>query len=283
MEPANEVKTRRPRRSKADIEEAIHKAAVAQIKKKGFSLALVTDIVKRAKIEPIVFYNRYKNLDEFYGEFVKNYDYWLSDLVRNSVGEIGSEEGYSNLIEKLMTNLMSDDIMTEILRWEIAEGNHITERTSRLRELHALELNNSYANIYNREDTDIAAITALIVAGVYYLVLHKDRSTFAGIDINTLPGKRRILNAIRTLSSMMFGPEETNRLNPANFDEATLAYRRNFETSCRERVESDFRDHVEDLIRARRDSDRNRIAACLRSEGIPEDVIERCVNEVTED
>lgn len=283
MEPANEVKTRRPRRSKADIEEAIHKAAVAQIKKKGFSLALVTDIVKRAKIEPIVFYNRYKNLDEFYGEFVKNYDYWLSDLVRNSVGEIGSEEGYSNLIEKLMTNLMSDDIMTEILRWEIAEGNHITERTSRLRELHALELNNSYANIYNREDTDIAAITALIVAGVYYLVLHKDRSTFAGIDINTLPGKRRILNAIRTLSSMMFGPEETNRLNPANFDEATLAYRRNFETSCRERVESDFRDHVEDLIRARRDADRNRIAACLRSEGIPEDVIERCVNEVTED
>lgn len=283
MEPANEVKTRRPRRSKADIEEAIHKAAVAQIKKKGFSLALVTDIVKRAKIEPIVFYNRYKNLDEFYGEFVKNYDYWLSDLVRNSVGEIGSEEGYSNLIEKLMTNLMSDDIMTEILRWEIAEGNHITERTSRLRELHALELNNSYANIYNREDTDIAAITAIIVAGVYYLVLHKDRSTFAGIDINTLPGKRRILNAIRTLSSMMFGPEETNRLNPANFDEATLAYRRNFETSCRERVESDFRDHVEDLIRARRDSDRNRIAACLRSEGIPEDVIERCVNEVTED
>ena len=106
MEPANEVKTRRPRRSKADIEEAINKAAVAQIKKKGFSLALVTDIVKRAKIEPIVFYNRYKNLDEFYDEFVKNYDYWLSDLVRDSMEEIGSEEGYSNILEKLLTNLM---------------------------------------------------------------------------------------------------------------------------------------------------------------------------------
>lgn len=283
MEPANEVKTRRPRRSKADIEEAIHKAAVAQIKKKGFSLALVTDIVKRAKIEPIVFYNRYKNLDEFYGEFVKNYDYWLSDLVRDSVEEIGSEEGYSNLIEKLMSNLMSDDIMTEILRWEIAEGNHITERTSRLRELHALELHNSYTNIYNRDDIDVPAITALIVAGVYYLVLHKDRSTFAGIDINTLPGKRRILKAIRSLSAMMFGAEETSRLNPANVDDDVQAYRRNFEASCRERVESDFRDHVEDLIRARRTADRDRIAASLRSEGVSEEVIARCVNEVTPD
>lgn len=283
MEPANEVKTRRPRRSKADIEEAIHKAAVAQIKKKGFSLALVTDIVKRAKIEPIVFYNRYKNLDEFYGEFVKNYDYWLSDLVRDSVEEIGSEEGYSNLIEKLMSNLMSDDIMTEILRWEIAEGNHITERTSRLRELHALELHNSYTNIYNRDDIDVPAITALIVAGVYYLVLHKDRSTFAGIDINTLPGKRRVLKAIRSLSAMMFGAEETSRLNPANVDDDVQAYRRNFEASCRERVESDFRDHVEDLIRARRTADRDRIAASLRSEGVSEEVIARCVNEVTPD
>ncbi len=66
----NEIKkTRRPRRSKADIESAILKAAIAQIKKKGFSMALVTDIVKRAKIEPIVFYNRYKNLDEFYDTF----------------------------------------------------------------------------------------------------------------------------------------------------------------------------------------------------------------------
>ncbi|MFH8142426.1 MAG: TetR/AcrR family transcriptional regulator [Muribaculaceae bacterium] len=278
MEPANEVKTRRPRRSKADIEEAINKAAVAQIKKKGFSLALVTDIVKRAKIEPIVFYNRYKNLDEFYDEFVKNYDYWLSDLVRDSMEEIGSEEGYSNILEKLLTNLMQEEIMTELLRWEIAEGNHITERTSRLRELHAIELINSYSELYHRENFDIPAITAILVAGIYYLVLHKDRSTFAGIDINTIPGKRRMLRAIRNISSLMFREEENLRLADASGDEDVETYRRNYEAACRERVESDFRDHVEDLMEARRIADRQRIAENMRAQGIPEDVIEQCVN-----
>ncbi len=278
MEPANEVKTRRPRRSKADIEEAINKAAVAQIKKKGFSLALVTDIVKRAKIEPIVFYNRYKNLDEFYDEFVKNYDYWLSDLVRDSMEEIGSEEGYSNILEKLLTNLMQEEIMTELLRWEIAEGNHITERTSRLRELHAIELINSYSELYHRENFDIPAITAILVAGIYYLVLHKDRSTFAGIDINTIPGKRRMLRAIRNISSLMFRGEENLRLADASGDEDVETYRRNYEAACRERVESDFRDHVEDLMEARRIADRQRIAENMRAQGIPEDVIEQCVN-----
>lgn len=279
MEPANEVKTRRPRRSKADIEEAINKAAVAQIKKKGFSLALVTDIVKRAKIEPIVFYNRYKNLDEFYDEFVKNYDYWLSDLVRDSMEEIGSEEGYSNILEKLLTNLMQEEIMTELLRWEIAEGNHITERTSRLRELHAIELINSYSELYHRENFDIPAITAILVAGIYYLVLHKDRSTFAGIDINTIPGKRRMLKAIRNISSLMFREEENLRLADASGDEDVETYRRNYEAACRERVESDFRDHVEDLMEARRIADRQRIAENMRAQGIPEDVIEQCVND----
>lgn len=278
MEPANEVKTRRPRRSKADIEEAINKAAVAQIKKKGFSLALVTDIVKRAKIEPIVFYNRYKNLDEFYDEFVKNYDYWLSDLVRDSMEEIGSEEGYSNILEKLLTNLMQEEIKTELLRWEIAEGNHITERTSRLRELHAIELINSYSELYHRENFDIPAITAILVAGIYYLVLHKDRSTFAGIDINTIPGKRRMLRAIRNISSLMFREEENLRLADASGDEDVETYRRNYEAACRERVESDFRDHVEDLMEARRIADRQRIAENMRAQGIPEDVIEQCVN-----
>ncbi|MDE6360630.1 MAG: TetR/AcrR family transcriptional regulator [Muribaculaceae bacterium] len=283
MEPANEVKTRRPRRSKADIEEAIHKAAVAQIKKKGFSLALVTDIVKRAKIEPIVFYNRYKNLDEFYDEFVKNYDYWLSDLIRDSVEEIGSEEGYSNILEKLLTNLMQEEIMTELLRWEIAEGNHITERTSRLRELHAVELINSYSSTYQREHFDISAITALIVAGIYYLVLHKDRSTFAGIDINTIPGKRRMLKAIRSIASMMFRAEENYRLSIGNADDEAETYRRNYEAACRERVESDFRDHVEDLMEARRIADRKRIAENMRALGLPEDMIARCVDDRPDD
>lgn len=279
MEPANEVKTRRPRRSKADIEEAIHKAAVAQIKKKGFSLALVTDIVKKAKIEPIVFYNRYKNLDEFYGEFVKTYDYWLTDLIHDSIREVGSEEGYTNILEKLMNNLLADDIMTELLRWEVAEGNHITERTSRLRELHAIELTNKYSNLYRRDDIDITAISSLIVAGIYYLILHKDRATIAGIDINTPEGKNRIHEAIRSLAALMFRADEDIKLSQGEQAEIDK-YRRHFEAACRERVEADYRGHVEALMKARQTAERQRIANCMRAEGLSEDLISRCVNPV---
>lgn len=211
MAVENDVKPRRPRRSKADIEEAIQKAATTQIKKKGFSLALVTDIVKRAKIEPIVFYNRYKNLDEFYDGFVKQYDYWLSDLIHASTADIHTEDGLAHMLEALFEKLLSDKVMTELLRWEIAEGNHITERTARLRELHTLELTEQYNGLLRHDDTDMVATATLVVAGLYYMILHKDRSALGGIDINTPQGKERIHKACRTVSSLFFRRNDCER------------------------------------------------------------------------
>jgi len=276
MESENEVKARRPRRSKADIEDAIHKAAVSQIKKKGFSLALVTDIVKRAKIEPVVFYNRYKNLDEFYDTFVKDYDYWLSDLVRDSIENIDSEEAYSNVIEKILNNLLSDDIMTELLRWEVAEGNNITERTARLRTMHAVDIFRNYEEKHAGIGIDVTAVSALLVAGIYYMLLHKDRSSMIGIDINQAAGKRRIVNAIREISRLIF-QEKENRQTGADGEDADTS-RRRFESSCRERVASDYREQVQELIEARRLADRKTYAERMREQGISDDIIKQILS-----
>lgn len=276
MESENEVKARRPRRSKADIEDAIHKAAVSQIKKKGFSLALVTDIVKRAKIEPVVFYNRYKNLDEFYDTFVKDYDYWLSDLVRDSIENIDSEEAYSNVIEKILNNLLSDDIMTELLRWEVAEGNNITERTARLRTMHAVDIFRNFEEKHADIGIDVTAVSALLVAGIYYMLLHKDRSSMIGIDINQAAGKRRIVNAIREISRLIFQEKETRQTGADGEDADTS--RRRFESSCRERVASDYREQVQELIEARRLADRKTYAERMREQGISDDVIKQILS-----
>ena len=51
-----------------------------------------------------------------------------------------------------MNKLLDDEIMIELLRWEVADGNHITERTSRLRELHILELINKYSDAIRGKD-----------------------------------------------------------------------------------------------------------------------------------
>ena len=205
----NGDKKRRPRRTKADIINCINKAAKEQITVCGFSNILVTDIIKKAKIEPIVFYNRFENLDNFLNEFVKNYDYWFSDVLVNLKNKINTKEGLTEIFEKLFIELNRDSVMLELLRWEIANGNSTTIRTAMLREIHVLPLVKEVETLFSDKEIDIAALTSLIIGGMYYLSLHKDRSSFSGIDINKPEGISRILKSMRFFVEKIY---EENKL-----------------------------------------------------------------------
>lgn len=267
--PEETSSSRRPRRSKLDLEQAITSAAVEQIKAKGFSKAMITDIFRNAKIEPVVFYNRYKNLNEFYDEFTRNYENWLTDFLQNNDEKISTEVGYSNLIERLLSTLMGDEVMTELLRWELTENNDITERTLRMREQQAIDACRNLQTLH--PDMDLTAISALLVGGIYYLVLRRNRGSIVGIDINHSEGKKRIINAIRTIAYQLFHTDLNEQLASGGMD--AQMYRQSFEQACRKRVETDFRDHVESLTTARREADHARIAARLRAEGISDKII----------
>ncbi len=111
-----ESKPRRARRTKASIEEAIAKAAKDLILKKGFIGVTVLDIIKKAKIEPITFYNRYKNQEEFYDNFVRQFDYWFNDTLKIPAELYETEEGYVQIIHKLIDATADDSVMMELLR-----------------------------------------------------------------------------------------------------------------------------------------------------------------------
>lgn len=199
-----EEKKRRPRRTKANLIDCINNAAEEQILKDGFSNVLVTDIIKRAKIEPIVFYNRFENLESFMSEFVKKYDYWFSDILKDFEHHSTSKDTLTQILQRLFQELNDDSVMLELLRWEVSNGNNITTRTAMLREVHILPLVKIYEELFKDKGIDIAALTALIIGGIYYLSLHKDRSSFSGIDINSQDGTTRIFNAIKSLVDKIY-------------------------------------------------------------------------------
>lgn len=201
---ANDGKRVRIRRTKATIIEDIRKAAVESVLKRGFSSSLVSEIIKKAKIEPVVFYNRYQNLEEFFSEFVKGYDYWFSDVAKEANKQETPYDQFIALIEGLQECMIEKSVMQELIRWEIAEGNDITKRTASIREMFTLPLVEKYDNLFKKSGIDFVAIATIIVSGLYYLYLHKDRSTFCNIDMNTEEGRNRINQAIKFLSELLF-------------------------------------------------------------------------------
>ena len=210
---ANDGKRVRIRRTKATIIEDIRKAAVESVLKRGFSGSLVSEIIKKAKIEPVVFYNRYQNLEEFFSEFVKGYDYWFSDVAKEANKLETPHDQFIALIEGLQECMIEKSVMQELIRWEIAEGNDITKRTASIREMFTLPLAEKYDDLFKNSGIDFVAIATIIISGLYYLYLHKDRSTFCNIDMNTEEGRNRVNQAIKFLSELLFSKRNMGKEN----------------------------------------------------------------------
>lgn len=209
----NDGKRVRIRRTKATITENIRKAAVESVLKRGFSGSLVSEIIKKAKIEPVVFYNRYQNLEEFFSEFVKEYDYWFSDVAKEANKLETPHDQFIALIEGLQECMIEKSVMLELIRWEIAVDNDITKRTASIREMFTLPLAEKYDDLFKNSGIDFVAIATIIVSGLYYLYLHKDRSTFCNIDMNTEEGRNRVNQAIKFLSELLFSKRNMGKEN----------------------------------------------------------------------
>lgn len=197
-------KGRRPKRTKAQIDDCINHAAVAEIVDKGFSDTILYGIIKRAKIEPIVFYNRYKSLELFYDEFVKSKDYWFVDLLKEIDEPQLSKDELTTILVSLIDALDKDSVMLELLRWEVASENPTTRRSAALREFHTLPLAKDYENLFKNTEVDMLSLCALIIGGIYYLELHKNLSPFSGIDLKTEEGKNRIKDALSSFVNILF-------------------------------------------------------------------------------
>lgn len=197
-------KGRRPKRTKAQIDDCINHAAVAEIVEKGFSDTILYGIIKRAKIEPVVFYNRYKSLELFYDEFVKSKDYWFVDLLKEIDEPQLSKEELTKILVSLIDALDKDSVMLELLRWEVASENPTTRRSAALREFHTLPLAKDYENVFRNTEVDMLSLCALVIGGIYYLELHKNLSPFSGIDLKTEEGKNRIKEALSSFVNILF-------------------------------------------------------------------------------
>jgi AcrR family transcriptional regulator len=195
---------RRKRRTNRDIEESLDNAVIQLAKEVGFQNISVRAITRKAKIEPIVFYNRYNDLDDFIDEFVKKYDYWFSDVAKESEDIKDERTSYISILNSLFRSLKENGLMQQLLKWELSSSNDITLRTARLREFHTLPLVKKYMEEFVNSPVEIDAVSALIIGGIYYLVLHADLSTFGGIDVNTEQGSKKISDAIEYFGNVFF-------------------------------------------------------------------------------
>jgi AcrR family transcriptional regulator len=151
-----------------------------------------------------------KNLVRYYFEnlaglekaYINEKDYWPPFFERFRIDGTSTKAD----IEKLFTELMQENFrfflgnpeMQQIILWQISEANPLLKHISEQREIEGaklLELTDPYFN-----DTGISfrTILALLLGGIYYLVLHAkyNKSTVSGIDVNRAEDRAALLKTV---------------------------------------------------------------------------------------
>ncbi|MDE6159258.1 MAG: TetR/AcrR family transcriptional regulator [Bacteroidaceae bacterium] len=211
MNENSSKRTRRTRRTNEEIQNDIKEAAIECILESGFDHVMLKDILKKAHVEPVIFYNRYADLDDCLEELAKEGEYWMPEFALKACSIRSTKEQYDALLCGLLDALKDKSIMLELLRWEIAHENKTTIRTARSREIYTLPLTHNYAMQFADSDIDIVAFSALLIGGIYYLSLHRKMSNFSGIDMGQEEGIERVRKTLLKVSDIMFDRIETRK------------------------------------------------------------------------
>ncbi|MFV0313204.1 MAG: TetR/AcrR family transcriptional regulator [Dysgonomonas sp.] len=203
------ISRRRKRRSAEDIEDSVFLATEKLIIEKGFKDVTFTEIMKLAGVEPQVMYRRFDTLEDLFDKFIRRYDYWFIDLVEFNLDEKDPVTSMKNILTGLANSLYKNPIMQQILIWEVADGNKLTNRIALNRELHSASLLEFFrSNLPKKVDFD--CFTSLLIGGIYYLIIRRERSTFCEIDFDKVEGSKLLTNTIEQLINTVYKSESTN-------------------------------------------------------------------------
>jgi AcrR family transcriptional regulator len=190
-----------------DITNAISKAIVEG----GFSNVKLRDIMEHGKVSLPVLNSRYESVEDMIDQYVRRYDYWLNNTVDiNPNNIVEPKEYYIEAAEKLINSFYTNKEIQQLHIWEMSEENPTTMRTANIREKETARLVNFFEDKFRDSDIDIAAITAVIVGGIYDVILRKERSTFCGVDFSKREGKRRLISAVETLVTLLYDKKDHN-------------------------------------------------------------------------
>lgn len=176
------------------------------LKQKGYTGLTVTNITAEAGVSRklvSVYFGSVNHLVEIY---IKSKDYWEA-IYENPIKLLttSSQTSTCDILENLLLNQLehftNDEEMQKVVLWQISENTELMAHITASRErIYSLFFSKADEELKDQK-VDLRAISSILVAGIYYLVLHTKttHSTFCEIDLTTDEGMGRIKTTIQKL------------------------------------------------------------------------------------
>ena len=156
-------------RNKEETKARILAAVGKLLAESGFRQLGINAIAREAQVDKVLIYRYFGDLPALLQAFGKEGNYWISadELIDNTEAEDCLADGVAKLLIQFLQDLQNRSITQEILRWELLEGNELTQELAKAREQTAIRCLDFLERTYSLPpDRDMPDITYIFIAGI---------------------------------------------------------------------------------------------------------------------
>lgn len=176
------------------------------IKLEGFNSLSASKIARRAEVDRKLINRYFGGLNQLIEAYVVQNDYWL--LFTEHINELlesnkfpGSKEIITSVLQNQFTYFFAEKDMQRLILWELTTDSPLMKSIHNARESMGQKLLSLTDLHFKNSDVNFRAICALIVGGIYYIILHSvyNGATFTDMDISSDQGQAEISKAIEQI------------------------------------------------------------------------------------
>ncbi|MBN2772124.1 MAG: TetR/AcrR family transcriptional regulator [Spirochaetes bacterium] len=222
--------TRKKRRTTEEVKSDIMQAVGRVLESQGVGKLGVETVAAEAGMDKAMLYRHYKDFNDILKCYVESEDFWINFL-GNEYGTFDENNlvsFVSEMIEKQFKELLANKKLQELIVWELVDKSQLMKNVAQKREDLAIDILNGIKALFPYNNISSNNVFAIITAGIYYLVLHKNISTFCGLDLNDKEHQKQFSTDLLWLIARILSPRselERVAINCINkgFDDAVIS------------------------------------------------------------
>jgi AcrR family transcriptional regulator len=173
------------------------------LRETGYAGLKTNNIARRLGKDKNLIRYYFQSLNNLEKAYIRENDYWFAFFEDFNLPESPEKHQVQQLFTDLMLEnfkVFRDNIeMQKIILWQISENNPLMKSVSEQREAEGEKLLKMTDPFFLGSGINFRALIALLLGGIYYIVLHGEtnKSTVSGMDINLEKDRKAVSETIR--------------------------------------------------------------------------------------
>ncbi len=204
--PRKKIKIRDGERTQRELLNAIGEI----LKQCGYTGLRVNKIARHIGKDKSAIRHHFGRLVDLEKAYIREKDYWPPFFERFQLNDHPTKEEIKTMFTELMQenfhSFLANPEMQKIILWQISEENPLMRSVSEAREEKGAVLLSKANPYFIPSGTSFKAVIALLLGGIYYLVLHAEtnKSTVCGIDVNLEHDRNTVIKTIGEIIEWAF-------------------------------------------------------------------------------